>query len=338
MKRLISLIAGLACAAPVMAQPDGLVYALDLRSTREFFTFDPANAAGGITLIDDVNVNANDALFAMDFSVDANTLWAVTFPVNEWGTISLTDGMFSSMGIVSGDVVSGVDNVGGMSFDPTDGTCYISTGTALFTLDTGTGAASLVGFFNSAGLMIDIAIDSQGNMYGMDIVDDSLYSIDKTTGNATVIGPHGLLANFAQGMDFDWSDDTLYGAIYTGSGTGQWCSYNLNDGSVNQLFNTQVWGNGGFGVEMEVAIRSAVGGGNPCPGDIADDNGTPGADGQVSFGDFLASLGLLGPCGPATSNPDCTGDNADDNGTPGGDGQVSFGDFLFLLGVLGPCP
>ncbi len=76
----------------------------------------------------------------------------------------------------------------------------------------------------------------------------------------------------------------------------------------------------------------------PCPGDIADDNGTPGADGQVSFGDFLASLGLLGPCGPATSNPDCTGDNADDNGTPGGDGQVSFGDFLFLLGVLGPCP
>ncbi len=78
--------------------------------------------------------------------------------------------------------------------------------------------------------------------------------------------------------------------------------------------------------------------GTPCPGDIADDNGTPGADGQVSFGDFLASLGLLGPCGPATSNPDCTGDNADDNGTPGGDGQVSFGDFLFLLGVLGPCP
>ncbi len=86
-----------------------------------------------------------------------------------------------------------------------------------------------------------------------------------------------------------------------------------------------------------LTIDASTSGG--CLGDIADDNGTLGAsDGQVSFGDFLASLGLLGPCGPATGNPDCTGDNADDNGTPGGDGQVSFGDFLFLLGVLGPCP
>jgi peptidyl-Asp metalloendopeptidase len=34
----------------------------------------------------------------------------------------------------------------------------------------------------------------------------------------------------------------------------------------------------------------------PCNGDIADDFGTPGNDGQVSFGDFLALLGLIGPC------------------------------------------
>jgi len=34
----------------------------------------------------------------------------------------------------------------------------------------------------------------------------------------------------------------------------------------------------------------------PCVGDIADDFGTLGGDGQVSFGDFLALLGLVGPC------------------------------------------
>ncbi len=34
----------------------------------------------------------------------------------------------------------------------------------------------------------------------------------------------------------------------------------------------------------------------PCLGDIADDFGNIGGDGQVSFGDFLALLGLLGPC------------------------------------------
>jgi hypothetical protein len=73
-----------------------------------------------------------------------------------------------------------------------------------------------------------------------------------------------------------------------------------------------------------------------CLGDIADDFGTVGADGQVSFGDFLALLGLIGPC-PGGA-PGCTGDIADDFGTLGGDGQVSFGDFLALLGLIGPCP
>ncbi len=74
-----------------------------------------------------------------------------------------------------------------------------------------------------------------------------------------------------------------------------------------------------------------------CPGDIADDFGTLGADGQVSFGDFLSLLGLIGPCPGGT--PGCVGDIADDFGTLGNeDGQVSFGDFLALLGLIGPCP
>ncbi len=74
----------------------------------------------------------------------------------------------------------------------------------------------------------------------------------------------------------------------------------------------------------------------PCPGDIADDFGSLGSDGMVSFGDFLALLGLVGPC-PGMS-PGCTGDIADDFGTlNGGDGMVSFGDFLALLGLVGPC-
>ncbi len=74
-----------------------------------------------------------------------------------------------------------------------------------------------------------------------------------------------------------------------------------------------------------------------CPGDIADDFGTLGGDGMVSFGDFLALLGLVGPCPGGI--PGCVGDIADDFGTlNGGDGMVSFGDFLALLGLVGPCP
>jgi len=72
-----------------------------------------------------------------------------------------------------------------------------------------------------------------------------------------------------------------------------------------------------------------------CPGDIADDSGTIGPDGQVSFGDFLALLGLIGPC--QVGGIGCAGDIADDFGSSGPDGQVSFGDFLAMLGVVGPC-
>lgn len=76
-----------------------------------------------------------------------------------------------------------------------------------------------------------------------------------------------------------------------------------------------------------------------CPGDIADDFGTLGSDGMVSFGDFLAMLGLVGPCPGAT--PGCDGDIADGFGTlpplGGADGVVDFGDFLALLGLVGPC-
>jgi hypothetical protein len=85
-----------------------------------------------------------------------------------------------------------------------------------------------------------------------------------------------------------------------------------------------------------LALDLDCGTGPVCTGDIADDFGTLGADGQVSFGDFLALLGLIGPCPGGT--PGCTGDIADDFGTIGGDGQVSFGDFLALLGLIGPCP
>jgi hypothetical protein len=50
-------------------------------------------------------------------------------------------------------------------------------------------------------------------------------------------------------------------------------------------------------VVSDAAILSVRADPNACPGDIADDFGTlNGGDGMVSFGDFLALLGLVGPC------------------------------------------
>jgi len=80
----------------------------------------------------------------------------------------------------------------------------------LYTVNLTTGATSFVGVMNTASRAnIAIAV-MDGQMYGFDILNDSLQSINKATGIATTIGPLGFDANFAQGMDFDESDGTCY--------------------------------------------------------------------------------------------------------------------------------
>jgi hypothetical protein len=94
-----------------------------------------------------------------------------------------------------------------------------------------------------------------------------------------------------------------------------------------------------FGGLQVVDVSSCVAA-PPCPGNIADEFGTLDPDDQVGFGDFLALLGLIGPCPDGVLG--CTGDIADDMGAlpplGGPDGQIDLGDFIALMGLMGPCP
>ncbi len=74
-----------------------------------------------------------------------------------------------------------------------------------------------------------------GQMYGHDITTDSIYQIDPTTGAATLIGLTGYAANYAQGMDFDNDDGTLYIFLYIGSGSNVYGTVNLTTGAVTPL-------------------------------------------------------------------------------------------------------
>ncbi len=245
---------------------------------------------------------STNAYYGMDFDTAATTLYATNDNDSSLGTIDLATGAYTPLVTISGLGT----NVTGLSIDPIDETFFLSTSTDLFVLDPTTGATTLVGpFGTSGGIVIDIAIDSTGQMYAHDIGDDAIYSVDKTTGAATLIGPTGFSANYAQGMDFDYSDDTLYAWIYTGSGTGNFCSIDLSTGTATALS----WVEG----EWEGAIQVAGGpprisyvghdGIDSCSTDPANDNGVwePGELIQIPV-DIRGGADFTGVTGTLTSS------------------------------------
>ncbi|HET9765228.1 MAG TPA: hypothetical protein VFS60_00190 [Thermoanaerobaculia bacterium] len=151
------------------------------------------------------------------------------------GTLNKTTAAFTPIVTITG--IPAADNVTGLAFQTSfaAGPIYVSAGdgvtTTLYTINTGTGAATAVGPTGTA-LMIDIAINSAGQMYGMDIGTDSLYTINTGTGAATLIGAIGFNANFAQGMDFDKTTGVLYSWLYLGAGVNHFVQYNLGTGAA----------------------------------------------------------------------------------------------------------
>jgi hypothetical protein len=107
----------------------------------------------------------------------------------------------------------------GIAYDYTTDTMFGASSYNLYSIDVGTGAQTMIGTWGTSYLMIDIAVDSAGILYGHDIVTDSMYTIDKGTGAATLLGSTGQLSNYAQGMEYDFDNDILYAAGYTSTGS-----------------------------------------------------------------------------------------------------------------------
>jgi PKD repeat protein len=88
---------------------------------------------------------------------------------------------------------------------------------SLFTIDVNTGVTTFVGSFGISNTMISLMCDTDGNLYGYDVLfngDSHLYSIDKDTGEATSIGDMGYDFCYAQEGKFDRDNNILYIAGY----------------------------------------------------------------------------------------------------------------------------
>jgi hypothetical protein len=210
---------------------------VDLRSTPDrLMTFSLPNA-NTATLVANT---LSQPFFALEHDNTTGILYAVDNTTRQLGTLDKTTAVFTPLFTITGFTLTGTENVTGLAFQTSfaAGPVYLSAGngttTNIYTINTTTGAATVVGPTGTS-LMIDIAINSAGQMYGMDIGTDSLYSINTATGAATLIGLIGFNANFAQGMDFDKTTGVLYSWLYLGAGVNHFVQYDLATGAATIL-------------------------------------------------------------------------------------------------------
>jgi hypothetical protein len=142
---------------------------------------------------------------------------------DELYTVDTGTGALTLVGSTGGAFLNGI------TYDWSNDTFYGVSATDLYTVDLGTG-----------GLFIDCAADCAGNLYGYDLGVDNFYSIDKTTGLATLIGPLGYDANFGQGMSYDHATGILYLSAFNNTTvTGQLRSVDVTTGATTLVFD---WG------------------------------------------------------------------------------------------------
>ncbi len=211
----------------------------------------------------------------------------------------------------------------GMAYDASTGTMYASscniTTSSLFTVDLGAPSTTLVGAITNSPCTIGIAVDDGGQMYGFDLVNDSLMSIDKATGAGTIIGSLGFDANFGQGMDWDSATGQLYLAAFN-NGTFQ-AELRIADTTTGNTALVGALGTPGTSQLGWVAI--AAGGSSSNWVYAVPDSGTVPAGGSTTFdvvfdatslirvGDYTAELSFSGnfdnmvPAMPLTMHLSC---------------------------------
>lgn len=177
-------------------------------------------------------------MMGADFVDD--TLYAVS---NEGGlyTIDTDTGAYTAIESDTGLSLSG------FCYDNTSGTAYVSaltgSGSELYSIDLSTATTTLKGNIGGGSEnIIGIASDSLGNIYGIDINSnsDNLMSINKTSGEGTIIGPLGIDINYAQDIAYDRENDILYGALY--SDIGALYSIDISTGEATKIrdFDTEI--------------------------------------------------------------------------------------------------
>lgn len=188
-----------------------------------------------------VTRNETSTLVSLDFNAPGSVTPIGPSPngATIWGTgflggklYALGDSGFYTIDVATGaltrisDAPSPTDDIWGMTVDPTTQTLYWiggDFGEQLSTIDPATGATMFVAAVSGLATPINItaiAVDADGQLYGIEQQNDNLVRIDKATGASSVVGPLGVNALFTSGLAFDPSSGTLYFSNLEFAGNG----------------------------------------------------------------------------------------------------------------------
>lgn len=134
---------------------------------------------------------------------------------------------YSANGVlVSTKTILGLDQthyIYGAAFDITTNTAYILVSASamnstknLYRLDMETGELYPVATYDGELKVESIAVDGEGTMYGLECQGSNIYTINKESGELTLIGDTGLDTLFLQSITYDLASDKLYFMRYAG--------------------------------------------------------------------------------------------------------------------------
>lgn len=189
--------------------------------------FDSANPVGTVVVLGATGF-LNEGMSGLDFS-GTGTLYSASgfhagggaFPGSKLYTINTTTGagtLVGSMGLPNGT------NVTDLSWNPVTGQMQALTNfgntvgpNSLYTVNLGTGAASLVGAITglAGGLAIGLSTNNAGVSFIHDLVTDRMYQLTGLAA-APMASLIGIDTNFSQGMTMNWhvaSNDWYLGNI-----------------------------------------------------------------------------------------------------------------------------
>ena len=136
-----------------------------------------------------------------------------------WLVCEFGSGSLWEINPVTGSMISfggGGNIINGLASNPVDNKLYGAGSFNLYEIDNVTGEHIFIGEFGEGPeYMIGIAFDRDGILYGWDVGNDSLWTIDIETGKASLVGPLGMDLMWPQDGHFEMAEDILYLAAST---------------------------------------------------------------------------------------------------------------------------